>query len=100
MRVNETTKGRRAGICADSILAAIDTQREILAPLKPMAQATKGLLNNELSQDALEEMEYHFERIEEFIAKWRPSKDPDPGFIYIQPNWASSIDDEAQTARK
>ncbi|MBI2240657.1 MAG: hypothetical protein HYU59_07630 [Magnetospirillum gryphiswaldense] len=100
MKVSETTKGRRAGICADSILAAIDTQRDVLAPLSPMAQATKGLLDNKLSQDVLEEMGYHFGRIEEFIAKWRPSKDPLPNVFYIQPNWASSIDSEAQTARK
>lgn len=100
LKVNETSNGRKTGICADSILAAIDTQRDVLAPLTPMAQATKVLLNNELSQEVLEEIEYHFERIEEFIAKWRPSKAPMPQVLYFQPNWASSIDNEAQTARK
>jgi hypothetical protein len=100
LKIKETTKGRRTGTCADSILAAIKTQRDVLAPLTPMAQAVKELLNNELSQEILEEMEYHFERIEEFIAKWRPSEDPTPRVLYIQPNWASSIDTEAQTARR
>jgi len=53
-----------------------------------------------MSDEVFDDLEYHFGRIEEFIAKWRPSGESTPGFLYLQPNWAGSIDNEAQNARK
>lgn len=100
MRAIDTKYGRRALTCADSIQATAETQREVLASLKPMAVAAKELLHQELSQEVIEEIEYHFARIEDFIAKWRPSPNPNPRVLYIQPNWAESIDQDAQTARR
>lgn len=100
MRGIDTKYGRRAATCADSILAAAQTQHDVLAPIEPMAEAALRLLNQEISQELIEEIEYHFGRIEEFIAKWRPLPNPTRGVLYIQPSWAQSIDTEAQTARR
>jgi len=100
MKGIDTKYGQRAMTCSDSIQAAVETQRDVLAPLKPMAQATIQLLKQELSQEVIEEMDYHFGRIEEFIAKWRPSPTQNPSILYIQPNWAESIDNDVQSARK
>ncbi|MTK64935.1 MAG: hypothetical protein F8N15_10585 [Methanobacterium sp.] len=100
MRVNETAYGLRIRTCADSILATVETEHKVLATLIPMVQAAKNFLGEDLSAEVLEELDYHFHRIEEFIAKWRPSDKPTPGVFYAQPNWAESIDKETQAARK
>lgn len=100
MRVNETAIGRRIGTCADSILVTAESERKTLATLIPMAQAIKNIISEHMSDEIFEDLEYHFGRIEDFIAKWRPSDDPSPGYLYLQPNWAESIDSEAQNARK
>jgi hypothetical protein len=100
MKVNGTTIGRRIGTCADSIIATAESERKTLATLIPMAQAVKDIISENMSDDVFDELEYHFGRIEEFIAKWRPSGDPAPDYFYLQPNWAESIDNEAQNARK
>jgi len=95
----DAKNGQRAATCAESIQASIGTE-QVLVPLKPFAQAALRLLNQEASAEVIEEIEYNFGCIEEFIKEWRPSPDPTPGIFYIQPNWAKSIDNEAQTARK
>lgn len=100
MKVNETTIGRRIGTCADSIIATAESERKNLATLIPMAQAVKSIISEDMSDEVFDELEYHFGRIEEFIAKWRPRDNPTPGVLYFQPNWAGSIDNEAQNARK
>jgi hypothetical protein len=96
----DTKYGQRAATCAGSIMATVSTKRDVLASIEPMAQAAQRLLQQEMSNDIVVEVEYQFGRIEEFISKWRPSANPSSGYLYIQHNWAESIDTEAQTARR
>ncbi|MGC2456804.1 MAG: hypothetical protein WA435_02265 [Gallionellaceae bacterium] len=58
----------------------------------------QGLQADKPSAEALEEVEYLLQRIETFVAKWRPSPKPTPGFFYVPPQWATSTDREAQEA--
>ena len=78
--------------------AAIDSEPKHLASLKPMAEDAVKLLSGKPSVEALEEIEYLLQRIESFVAKWRPSPKPTPGIFYAPPQWATSTDREAQEA--
>jgi len=100
VKPSDTKCGRRVSICVESILAAIEMQRDVLAPLEPIAKNIKNLLHEDISQETLDDIKYGLEKIEESIAKWRPSSKPDPDFLYIQPIWAGSIDENVQTACK
>lgn len=81
-----------------SATAAIESEPKYLAPLKPIAEETIKLLSGKPSHEALEEIEYLMQRMETFVARWRPSPKPTPGSLYIQPQWAKNTDNEAQEA--
>ena len=100
MKVIDTKFGQRIATCADSIGAVIAEERKILASIKPITLAIKRLLNQEFSQDVTEEIDYNFGKVEEFIAKWRQPRVQGRGIFYMQPNWAASIDRDAQSARE
>jgi hypothetical protein len=46
----------------------------------------------------LSELEYLLAKIQEFVARWRPSPRPTPGIFYVQPGWAQSTDEQAGEA--
>lgn len=81
-----------------SAAAAIDSEPKYLGSLKPFAEEAVKLPSGKPSSEALEEVEYLLQRVETFVAKWRPSPNPSPGSLYIQPQWAESTDREAQEA--
>jgi len=78
--------------------AAIDSEPKYLASLKPMVEEALKILSGKPSSEALEEVNYLLQRVETFVAKWRPSPKPTPGVFYIQPQWAASTDRETQEA--
>jgi hypothetical protein len=93
-----TQKWGRLRTTVRSAAAAIDSEPKHLGSLKPFTEEAVKLLSGKPSSEALEEVEYLLQRIEAFVAKWRPSPKPSPGYFYIQPQWAASTDREAQEA--
>lgn len=81
-----------------SAAAMIDSTPKHLASLQPIAEEAIKLLSAKPSTEALEEIEYLLQRMQAFVAKWRPSPKPTPGSLYIQPQWAENTDREAQEA--
>lgn len=78
--------------------AAISTEPKTLAPLKPLVEDAVAILSKPPTEEAKEELTYLLTKIQEFVIPWRPSPEPDPGFFYMQPNWAKSTDDQAGEA--
>jgi hypothetical protein len=91
-------KWSRLKTAVRSVAAAIDTEPKHLASLKPMAEDALKLLSGNPSSEAIEEIDYLLQRVEQFVAKWRPSPRPAPGVLYMPPIWATSTDREAQEA--
>lgn len=89
---------RRLRMAILSASAVINSEPKYLGSLKPIAEEAILILNSEPSLEALEEVEYFLRKIESFVEKWRPDPTPTQGDFYIQPEWASSIDNEAQEA--
>lgn len=81
-----------------SAAAAIDSEPKYLGSLKPVTEEALRLLSGKASSEALDEVEYLLQRVETFVAAWRPSLNPSPGILYIQPQWAASTDRETQEA--
>lgn len=79
--------------------AAIASEPKALASLKPLADRALEIVAGQPSSEAIDELEYHLKRIEEFVAKWRPSGRRRPGVGYSPPIWASSLDDEKAFAK-
>jgi hypothetical protein len=76
--------------------AVIAGEPEYLVSIKASADRALELLADAPSVEAADEIAYLLGRKDEFIAKWRPSPDPEPGSFYIQLGWASSTDPENQ----
>lgn len=101
MATGQTTLAQKWGrlrTAVRSAAAAIDSEPKHLGSLKPFTEEAVKLLTGKPSSEALEEVEYLLQRVETFIAKWRPSPNPSRGYAYIQPQWAASTDREAQEA--
>lgn len=81
-----------------SAQAAIASEPKHLAPLQPMVEDVLTILSKDPSESALTELEYLLSKIQEFVAKWRPSPRPTPGMVYMQPGWARSTDEKAGEA--
>jgi hypothetical protein len=80
------------------VAAVIDGEPKYLVSIKPSADRALELLAGPPSVEAVDEIAYLLGRIDEFIAKWRPSPNPTPGTFYMQPTWARSTDRENQEA--
>ncbi|WP_211468086.1 toll/interleukin-1 receptor domain-containing protein [Collimonas silvisoli] len=93
-------KWKRLKTVVRSAAAAIESEPKHLVSLKPLAEEALELLAGKPSLEALEEIDYLMQRIEDFVAKWRPSPNPSPGIFYVQPGWASSTDKDAQEAHR
>lgn len=80
--------------------AAIESEPKHLAPLRPLVAEALELLSKPPTTDSKDELKYLLSRIQEFVIRWRPSPEPSPGAVYIQPIWAKSTDTEAGEALK
>ena len=101
MATKQTTLAQKWGrlkIAVRSAAAAIDSEPKHLGSLKPFTEEAEKLLSSKPSSEALDEVEYLLQRVETFVAKWRPNPAPSPGVFYVQPQWAESTDREAQEA--
>ena len=78
--------------------AAIESEPKTLAPLRPLVGDAVEILSKPPTEEAREELRYLLTKIQDFVAQWRPSPNPTPGVLYIQPNWAKSTDDQAGEA--
>ncbi len=81
-----------------SAAAAINSEPKHLASLKPFTEDAVKILSGKPSSEGLEEVEYLLQRVETFVAQWRPSPNPSPEHFYIPPQWAENTDREAQEA--
>lgn len=81
-----------------SIQSTVESEPKQLASLRPMVADALEILSGPNSEEAHDELEYLLTKIQEFVIPWRPSKDPSPDFLYIQPGWASGTDDQASEA--
>lgn len=79
------------GLCA--IVAA---EPKNLAPVKAPIAAALAILEAPHSSDALEDVDYHVVRVEEYIEPWQPGADG----LYVPPKWASDMDHELKEARR
>jgi hypothetical protein len=70
--------------------AAIESEPKYLAPLKPLVAEALELLSRAPTSDSRDELK--------FVVPWRPSPEPMPGVLYIQPNWAKNTDTMVATA--
>lgn len=89
---------RRLRVSARSIKAAIVAQPKHLGSLAPQIDEVLAVLNQQPTLDAIQDVRSLLEKMQDFVAKWRPSDEPSPGVLYIQPPWASTVDDECSTA--
>jgi hypothetical protein len=78
--------------------AAIESEPKHLAPLKPLVAEALEILSKAPTRDSKDELKYLLTKIQEFVIPWRPSPEPMPGVVYIQPNWAKSTDTQAGEA--
>ena len=81
-----------------SIQSSIESEPEILAALRPLAADSLAILSGAHTSESSDDLRYLLTKIQEFVIPWRPSKDPSPDFLYIQPQWAKSTDDQAAEA--
>ena len=81
-----------------SIQASVDSEPKHLATLKPLAADALEILSGPHTAQSSEDLKYLLTKIQEFVVRWRPSKKPTPGVLYIQPQWARSTDDQAGEA--
>ncbi len=78
--------------------AAIESEPEQLAPLRPLVEEALKLLSRPPTNDSKDDLKYLLTRIQEFVIPWRPSPRPTPGVFYTQPNWAKNTDTQAGEA--
>lgn len=74
--------------------AAIVAEPKHLTSIAPLVEDALVHLGKRPTKESIDEVEYLLTRAQEFVAKWRPSPRSSPGFIYIQPGWAQSTDEQ------
>jgi hypothetical protein len=91
-------KWTRLKTAVRGVAAVIDGEPKHLASIRASVESALELLAKGPSLEAVDEIEYLLRRVDEFIAKWRPSRKPEPGVFYVQPLWAAGTDRETQEA--
>lgn len=81
-----------------SIQSSIESEPETLAALRPLAADALEILSGPHTSESSEDLKYLLTKIQQFVIPWRPSKEPMPGVLYIQPLWAKSTDNQAGEA--
>lgn len=81
-----------------SIQSSIESEPDTLAALRPLAIDALEILSGPHTSESADDLKYLLTKIQEFVIPWRPSKEPRPGILYIQPLWAKSTDDHAGEA--
>lgn len=88
----------RAKSATKSAHATVKSEPKYLAPMLPFVEEALELLEKPFSIPALEQCQYVLEKAQGHVAKWRPTPSADPGFPYIQPQWAESADEQLEEA--
>lgn len=78
--------------------AAIESEPKTLAPLRPQVADALDIISKSPTDEARDDLTYLLTKIQDFVAPWRPSPDPNPGYFYLQPTWARSTDEQAGEA--
>ena len=78
----------------DGLSAIASADAKNLASVKTPIATAQRLLAASPSAEALEDIEYHLTRVEQYSAQWRPNQDS----IFIPPKWATDTDREAVEA--
>ena len=94
------TNWKRIRSLVRGIQASVSSETKFLAPLVPLTAEALEILDTSPTRDSIANLKYLLTSIQNFVARWRPSKERRPGVFYSAPNWARDADNYSTEALK